>query len=205
MLALSGCVALALLNVAGYVRHLDSGDQAGFALGTFFLVGWFLPIAAVMLMVGAVWVAPPQQESRLQRGIAMTALIAGAGFFLAYALWMAVTLWPSHPTGHGLRLSTATILAFSFNVFACALAVRLGSAPPPPWLSGILLVIPVIGIVPTAAFVLNGIRKEGLLVAHLPFMLGPTLVWVVALVSSAWLLHRRRTLARSEGSKLGVE
>ena len=132
----------------------------------------------------------------------MTALIAGAGFFLVYALWMAVTLWPSRPTGLGS--STATILAFSFNVFACALAVRLGSAPPPLWLSGILLAIPVIVIVPTTAFVLNGIRKEGFLMVHLPFMLGPTLVWVAALLWSAWLLYRRRTLARSEGSKLGV-
>ena len=193
-----GCVALALLNATAYVRHLDSGDQAGFALGTLFLVGWFLPIAAVLLLVGAIGVAPPQQESRLQRRIAITALIAGAGFFLAYGLWMAITFWPSRPTGAELGSCTATILAFSFNVLACALAIRLGSAPPPPWLSGILLAIPVIVIVPTAAFVWNGFRTEHFLLIHLPFMLGPTLAWVAALLWSAWLLRRRKTAARRQ-------
>jgi hypothetical protein len=43
-------VALATFNAISYVRHMDTGDQAGFALGMFFLNSYVLPFAGATTM-----------------------------------------------------------------------------------------------------------------------------------------------------------
>jgi hypothetical protein len=189
------CAALAALNVTGYLRHLDTGDQAGFALGTFFLVAWFLPIAAVLLLVGSIGgspSAPPRPG--LLRGLEMAALVAGAGLFLAYGMWMIRTFWPSGTTHPGYRSDggcIAAILAFSLNALACAFAIRPGSASGRrPWLAGVTLAVAAIVILEMSAFLTSGITG-GMLALHIPFVVGPTLVWIAALLWSA-----RRVLLR---------
>jgi hypothetical protein len=192
------CVALAVLNAQGYVRHLDTGDQAGFALGTFFLVGWFLPVAAVLLLVGAIGTASPktQQEGRLWRGFEMAALIAGAAFFLAYGLWMALTFRPSSPS-EAESLSgaagMAALAAFSLNSVACALAVRPGAGAG-RGLSGLFLAISAVAAFEMVAFIASGV-SSGMLAIHLPFMVGPTLVWIAALLWGARLLYGKKAAA----------
>ena len=209
ILALFGCIALALLNVIAYVRYLDSGDQAGFSLGTFILVGWFLPIAATLLLIGGILVAPAgaRQANRPLRIIAVTTQIAGAVFFVVYALWMRVTFWNARQTEHGLPSGgsfVVIILAFSASVLACALAIRSDSSSPRKsaarWLSGTMVILAVI-VSHQLAVQVFGFFSEGMLPLYLPFVTGPTLVWVGVLVWSAWQLSRGGVVAKGEGPR----
>jgi len=195
---------------------LDTGDQAGFALGDAFLVLWFLPIADTLLLVGTIGFAPPptKSESRLLRGIATACLVAGGAFFLAYRVWSAaiqgsprlpVAPGPSLPESLGSGMYMATWLALALTMFVCGLAVRPGSESPrdggPPWLLGAILGILAIVILPVVAFIATGGLKmyvaQPQLLPQLLFMAFPALVWVATLLWSAWLLHHRRTAART--------
>ncbi len=218
IVAMFWCLALAALNVGSYVRHLDTGDQAGFALGTVFLVLWFLPIADTLLLIGTIGLAPPgtHEESRLVRGIAMTSAILGGACFLVYGVWMAsMQLPPSLPGSRpslteslGAGTYTGAILALAVTMLACGLAVRPGSKSPrdggPPWLLATILAALAMVIVPAAAFLFaGGLAKhvapqgpQAIIVLQTLFMAWPALVWIAALVWSAWLLYRRRKAAR---------
>src|SRR5947209_5368241 len=90
ILALLGCVALAWSGVQAYVRHAGDGDPAGFIFITIFLIFWCLPMTAVLLQIGADGVATRESERRrrVMRKIGETSLVSGAGFFLAYGLWL---------------------------------------------------------------------------------------------------------------------
>jgi hypothetical protein len=182
------------------VRHLDTGDQAGFALGTFFLVGWFLPIAAVLLLVGAIGGSPSAAPgAALWRRLEMAALILAAGLFLAYGMWMVLTFWPAGTTHPGSRSDgalLATVLAFSLNALACAAAIRPGSAPGKrPGLVGAVLAVAAIVIFEMSAFLTSGITG-GMLAMHVPFVVGPTLLWIGALLWSTRRLLRGSPLSQ---------
>ncbi len=207
ILTLFVCIALALQNASAYVRHLDTGDQAGFSLGTFFLVDCFLPIAATLLLIGGILVAPAgaQRANRPLRIIALSTLIAGAVFFAAYAKWMTITFWHARHTEPELLWPfVATILAFSATVLACALAFRPDSSSPRKsgarWLSGTMVILAVIVSCQLAAAVPVFI-SDRMLPIYLPFVAGPTLVWIAMLVWCAWRLSREGTVAKGGGPR----
>lgn len=199
MVAMLACVGLGILNVQGYLRHLDTGDQAGFALGTFFLVGWLLPGTAVALLIGAIGFPHSEtpREAGIPRGIAAAALIAGAVFFLAYGVWMTLTFGPSRHSGaqslEGVA-TIATIFAFSVNVLACVLALRPKTASTGdgkrPWLSGLTLAISAVVVFELIGLLSSGVLAQALPI-YLPLILGPTLLWFAALLWSAWALSKR--------------
>jgi len=204
ILALLASAALAVLNIGAYVRHLDSGDQAGFALGNLFLVVWFLPTAAVLLLAGSILFGPPRtgQERRPLRTIVMVVLIAGAVFFLAYGLWQALASGPGSRSGGPF---IAILFAFAVNVFACAIAVRPDSKAPSGnrsrLISGTLLAASAVLLLPLAASVASSTLakslRSGMEVAQLLFMTWPILAWAAALLWSALLLWRGAKAAQA--------
>ncbi len=181
------------------MRHLDSGDQAGFALGSYFLVGWFLPMAAIALLIGATLSSRPLAVGLDRSGwdwVIAIVLIACAGFFLIYGLALVVPgWWPSSEAGRDwtFRRIAATIIAFSANVLACALTALMapklhGSA----WgrsLSGILLATSVVVLFQIVGFSREFVEGEAMLM-YFPLATGPSLIWIVALLWSAWRLNR---------------
>ena len=189
-------MAFAALDLKGYTRHLNSGDQAGFALGELFLVTWFLPIAAVMLVAGSILFVPLRTayENRLLRWSVLSALIAGAVFFLAYAAWVALTLGPDSLFGGPY---TAVFVAFAANVIVCAIAVRSDSTSPggdtPRRVSRAILAASAILVVPMAASVPRGILVQGRKAMILLFMTWPLVMWFLVLLWSVWRLRGRRT------------
>jgi hypothetical protein len=203
ILAMFGCVAITLENILAYVRHLDSGDQAGFALGNLFLTVWFLPVTAILLLGGAILFRPrvPPEGSRFGRSITI-ALIAGAGFFVLYGLWEAFLAWPSRGPGEGSMYGgwqTALILSFAVNVLACAIAVRPrpASANGGRRLSlGLILVVSLIVVVPLVAAVLGAIRGKPIQIGRILFMFWPIFAWGATLLWSAWLLRQGMQGAR---------
>ena len=195
-LATLASIALCLQIRHSYLRNLDTGDQAGASLGTFFLVSWFLPIAAVALLIGAIHIPRSQanRERRLKSNWAMViVLMACAGFFFLCGLASELPGWRlSNRSASDLmrHMFAATTLAFSANVLACALASRM-VAPGGRWISGVMLATSVVVLAQVAAFVREFIRSDFLPV-YLPFVLGPSVVWIAALLRSAWVLHYSR-------------
>lgn len=199
-LATLGSAALCLEIRISYLRHLNTGDQAGFALGVFFLISWFLPVAAAALVIGAILLplsrAGQDHHPKPGRGIVVV-LMACAAFFLVCGVALEVpTWWPSNRsagdwTHHAFA---ATIVAFAANVLACALAARmeLRGGGGGRWLSGVMLATSAVVLVQIAAFVHESIQ-EGFLLVYLPFITGPSLIWIAALLRSAWLLRRARS------------
>ena len=49
------CLVLMAMDAQAYVRHMDSGDQAGFAMGEFFLISYLIPLTAATLVGVVYW------------------------------------------------------------------------------------------------------------------------------------------------------
>jgi len=187
-----GCIALAWQGVRAYLRHPDDNSSVGFVFTTIFLIFWCLPMTAVLIQIGADSVASRESEQRrrVMRKVGETALVSGAGFFLAYGLWLgALSLGPATMPTFELLFDSALILIFAANVFGCAVKVR--SAPGTPemgsrWMTAVLLAAVALVTSHLIAMVSSGFQS-GLL----PFV-APAAVWLAVLAWSVRRWHRGR-------------
>ena len=87
----------------------------------------------------------------------------------------------------------ATTFAFAVNVFAAAFAARTASAlrggVGARLLSGVMIAVSAVVLLQIAAFVREFLMR-GMLLAFIPFVIGPSLVWIAVLLKSAWMLNR---------------
>src|SRR5689334_18356896 len=187
-----GCVALAWQGVRSYLRHAPDGNSVGFVFTMIFLIFWCLPMTAVLIQIGADSVASRESEQRrrVMRKIGETALVSGAGFFLAYGLWLgALSLGHATMPTFELLFDSALILIFAANVFGCALKVRSSPGSPESgsrWLTGVLLAAVALVTSHLIAMVSSGFQS-GLL----PFV-APAAVWLAVLTWSVRRWHRGR-------------
>jgi len=64
---LSLCLVVMAMDADAYVRHRDSGDQVGFAMGEFFLVSYLIPLAAATLVGVMHWWSRRDKAGKLVR------------------------------------------------------------------------------------------------------------------------------------------
>jgi len=156
---------------------------------TIFLIFWCLPMTAVLLQIGADSVATRESERRrrVMRKIGETALVSGAGFFLAYGLWLgALSLGHAAMPTFELLFDSALILLFAANAFGCALKVRSDPGLPEVgtrWMTAVLL-----AAVALVTSHLIAIVSSGFETGVLPFV-APAAVWLAVL---AWSVRRWR-------------
>ena len=195
-----------LLNVAfclqlrdGYYRHVDTGDQAGFSLGTFTLNGWLLPIAAVALLGGAILLpSPAAKDRRPVGGWAVAVLLtACAAFFVHYGTTFAlVVAGPWHSSRSAAdwipHVFAAVTVAFGANVLACALAPHSGNrgGRMARLLSALMVAISSFVAVQTVALLAEFFQSDFLPI-YLPMVILPSFAWFASLLWGAWLLYRR--------------
>ena len=198
ILALLGCVALAWEGVRAYLRHPDDSGSVGFVFITIFLIFWCLPMTAVIIQIGADSVASRESERRrrVMLKIDETALVSGAGFFLAYGLWLgALSLGHATMPMFELLFDSALILIFAANVFGCAVKVRSNPGAPEVgsrWMTAVLLAAAALVTSHLIAVVSSGFQS-GLL----PFV-APAAVWLAVLAWSVRRWRRSRIPARVE-------
>ncbi|HUK61981.1 MAG TPA: hypothetical protein VLV15_01570, partial [Dongiaceae bacterium] len=84
LMALLACVEWTAFARASYVGHIDSGDQAGFAIGILFVVTVGIPITGVLLAAGTA-AESHHRRPGLIRALIATVLVAGAAFFLDFS------------------------------------------------------------------------------------------------------------------------
>lgn len=184
----------------------SGGDTVNFAFITVFLIFWCLPMTAVLIQIGTDGVTSRETgpERRFVRRIASTSLVTGAGFFLAYGLWVA-TLMLGRPIlpGFELAFDAALILLFATNAFACALRIQIDPEALPAqtpengsrWLTGVLLAVTALVTSHLIALVWGGFQFGWLALA------APGAAWLIALAWSVWQLRESRVWARAAGGK----
>jgi hypothetical protein len=201
-LAMFGCVLFCVLNIVAYVRHMRSGDQAGFALGMLFLITWFIPLSAALLLGGAVFLRL-EGSGQGERPLLSIVLCAGALFFGAFAaLYLCVEYLPPLVRGGPFLWAVmlyyasyiATFLAFATNVLGCALVVRAGSLAPraggPSWFPRALILTCFIVLLQNAALYSGGIPAQAFALTSLP-----SLAWLGAVVLLLWRIRREESQA----------
>ena len=70
VLGMIGCVAWSIVCASSYVGHMDTGDQAGFALGMLFLVTIGIPITGTLLAAGAAGEEAPRRTAIVNAALA---------------------------------------------------------------------------------------------------------------------------------------
>jgi hypothetical protein len=174
------------------------GETLGFAFITVFLIFWCLPMTAVLIQIGTDGVTTRETgpERQLVRRIASTSLVTGAGFFLAYGLWVA-TLMLGRPIlpGFELAFDAALILLFATNAFACGLRIQpdgsTASETGSRWLTGVLLGVTALVTSHLIRLVWGGFQFGWLALA------APGAAWLIALAWSVWQLRESRVWARA--------
>jgi hypothetical protein len=118
MLLAAASVGTILMIVDAYRGHLDSGDQAGAALGTFLLVSWCTPAVAAMLMS---WLAlDPAIDTNL--GITRRPIVDPVGSPSVSPRWRGLL---------GAALLAMAIVVLLFSAAILAVSVRPISAGRP--------------------------------------------------------------------------
>jgi hypothetical protein len=190
MLGLAVAILEAVTIVTSYVRHLPSMDQAGAALGLYFLIGWIAPVAAALVTVGAVPLRlreqaagrPVRPELAISHALAVLGLLLAA-FTALFAFEVVRDLIPLD-TAHriywegliGYLLYAAFLIALSSNVLGLAAALRRGlpafGGGGPRWLVPLLAMLAPVPLLTSAALMIAGVPSTGPLWTA-------TLVWAV--------------------------
>ena len=209
-LGVLGCAAEGVEDILAYLRHRESGDQAGAALGMFFLIIWFLPGTAAALLLGVVparatLAEPSHPPDPVQRGFALL-FRTGAVFFLGLGgLYWAFELGPSAGMRYEGEIGTllfyslylAALIAFATLLWGCAAVVlRPAGAARSPWFATALLVTALIGGAVVASLLVQTAGRPGaaapapaLVVQNLLWLGGPSLVQVLAVLRTLWLIR----------------
>ena len=170
-------------------------SEISFVFATVFLIFWCLPMTAVLIQIGSDAVATRESEQarRVMRRIAEISLVSGAGFFLAYGLWIGA-LSLGHPAMPRFELlfDSGLVLIFAANAFGNAVKVRSSSSEF-AWMTGVFLAVAAL----VASHVI-AIISFGLQGGLAPFA-APALLWIAVL---AWSLRRWR---RARLARLPVE
>ena len=195
-------LGLAALNVAGYIRHMDSGDQAGFGLGMMFLLSLFLPATGATLLLGAVPDVPgPDPEPSIASSVIGVVLRGGAiGMALFVAVWSAcewIWAWgagiPSSPAIIGLALFRIPFLAFGGMIWGCAVAIGRPAAARSGWFVAAI----VMTAVAEAAFIVSILGQTApVAVVQVLVTFGvPGVIYVLVAVRTLWVLRPARPAA----------
>jgi hypothetical protein len=106
------CLVLMAMDADAYVRHMDSGDQAGFGMGEFFLISYLIPLTASTL-VGVVhwWSRREKAGKPLRPWIAWTGFYALSGICALFFL-LATTVWTLQETWEYLHAAPFEVGGF---------------------------------------------------------------------------------------------
>jgi hypothetical protein len=110
------CLVLMAMDAQGYVRHMDSGDQAGFAMGEFFLISYLIPMTAAT-MVGVVhwWSRREKAGEPARPWIVWVGFYALSGICALFFV-LATTAWTLQETREYLQTAGFDVAALSGNV-----------------------------------------------------------------------------------------
>jgi hypothetical protein len=205
-----GCLGLLVslgelaMNIDAYIRHMDSGDQAGFGLGMMFLVTQFLPATAAALVLGAVPARPAlglplPARDRVRSAIAFLLRVGAVALFafvtVAGALGSASEFRSTGtrvgPAVAAFVLSLATmfpLIAFGGLLWGCALAVTRPATARSPWLVAAI----VITMVAEGVFVagLSGSGSPAAILQAVLVMGGPAVAYVLVALRTLWIIRR---------------
>jgi len=151
------CVGLALMNVAAYLHHRDTGDHAGFALGMTILEYWLMPATSIALVMATAWggpKAPAAPGPFLARAVVALLFAAGAAFFLGFAWFVRHLEGRGWPAGQDVMpgaqayawVELATEGGFGLLLAASAAAVLKPAAARSPWFLAVLAGVGIVGV-----------------------------------------------------------
>jgi len=195
-LGVGACALLARSNLDRYLRHRDTGDQTGFALGMALLVFGFVPATSAALVLGTAPGAAARERAGpgawLARLAVSGALITGAGFFLGFPASMrgmrvgdVASGLAEAPGPWSFALGEGVLIAFAVLQVACAAAVLRPAASRTWWFGAILVAV---GMAALAA-VVAAVSMSG------PATVMVALPWVAWAFVVAWVV---RAMRRSE-------
>lgn len=193
-LGVLACGGLALENLESYVRHRESGDQAGYALGMALLDFAFVPATSIALVLGAGRGLLPGTAAwnrwSLPRFGTAVLLMAGSVFFAALPIHAWRLELRDLPSGHEWTAGAladagaefATLAAFALLLAGCAAAMLWPGVVRSRWFKAVLGIVAAAGV--TAIAVLVTASPSSAMLAL------PTAGLVVLVCRTLWAITR---------------